>query len=358
MRILIALGGNALLRRGEAPDAAPQLAHIVEAAPALALLAKQHEVVLTHGNGPQVGLLALESANDRGLVRPYPLDALVAETQGLIGYWLQQSIANAGLDRPIVSIVTQTVVDRNDPAFAAPEKFIGAVYNNATARIFERDRGWTMRRDGDGWRRVVASPAPIEIVETPVVRELLSLGTTVICGGGGGAPVVRTATQSGAPLAGTTLSGTTLSGTTLSGTTLSGTTLSGTTLSGIEAVVDKDHVAAMLALHLHADLLVLLTDVPNVIAGYGTVDATPIRATTVEALATQSFPAGSMGPKVEAASRFVSESGHPAAIGALGQLANVINGSEGTRITGLAASSEANLSSPAHHRHNERCRKL
>ena len=303
MRILIALGGNALLRRGESPDAAPQLAHIVEAAPALAVLARQHEVVITHGNGPQVGLLALESANDRGLVRPYPLDALVAETQGLIGYWLQQSVANAGLNRPIVSIVTQTVVDQNDPAFSAPKKFIGAVYDQKTARTFERDRRWTMQRDGDAWRRVVASPAPIEIVETQVVRHLLGLGVTVICGGGGGAPVVRI----------------------------------GATLCGVEAVVDKDHVAAMLALRLSAELLVLLTDVPNVIADYGASNEHPIGTTTVAEIEKQSFAAGSMGPKVEAAARFVRESGQVSVIGALGQLAAIVKGSAGTRIVAVAS---------------------
>lgn len=298
MRVLVALGGNALLRRGEPLDARIQMDHVRRAAPALAAAAADYELVITHGNGPQVGLLALESSDDRTLSRPYPLDALVAETQGLIGYWLQQSIAAAGFSGRIVSLVSQTVVGDDDPAFADPTKFVGATYTETEARALAATRGWHVRADGDAWRRVVASPAPIRLVETSVIEDLLSVGVTVICAGGGGVPVV--ATDHG--------------------------------LSGVEAVVDKDRTAAMLALELRADLLVLLTDVAAVIANYGTPDARPLGAVTAESLADHSFAAGSMGPKVEAACRFARESGRTAAIGALGDLGEVIAGRAGTQV--------------------------
>jgi carbamate kinase len=299
MRVLIALGGNALLRRGEAPDAAIQLDHVRDAAPALATAAADHDLVITHGNGPQVGLLALESGDDRSLSRPYPLDALVAETQGLIGYWLQNSITAAGLTRRIVSLVSQTVVDEDDPAFADPSKFVGATYDEETARALAATHGWVVKPDGPAWRRVVPSPKPVRVIETPIVADLLDLGTTVICAGGGGAAVFD---DHG-------------------------------TWRGVEAVVDKDHVAAMLALDLGAELLVLLTDVPAVVADYGTPKARPLGAVTVDELASQPFAAGSMGPKVEAASRFARESGHTAVIGALDDLDGVLAGTAGTRVS-------------------------
>lgn len=299
MRVLVALGGNALLRRGERADADIQLRHVDRAAPALAEVAREHELVITHGNGPQVGLLALESANDRTLTRPYPLDALVAETQGLIGYWLQQSIRNAGVVRPIVSIISQTVVDAGDPAFGEPTKFVGATYSEVEARDLAGTRGWQVRRDGAAWRRVVASPPPSSVVETPVIEMLLGAGVTVICAGGGGAPVIESDHR----------------------------------LRGVEAVVDKDHVAAMLALDLHADLLVLLTDVAAVMADFGTPSARPLGSVTVAELDDQSFAAGSMGPKVEAACRFARLSGKIACIGALDDLSAVMAGRAGTRIS-------------------------
>ena len=299
MRVLIALGGNALLRRGEAPDAAIQLEHVVDAAAGLADAARQHEVVITHGNGPQVGLLALESSDDRSLARPYPLDALVAETQGLIGYWLQQAIASAGLERRIVSLVSQTVVSADDPAFAEPTKFVGATYTEDEARRLATDRDWTVKPDGPNWRRVVASPMPLRVVETPIVADLLATGTTVIVAGGGGAAVV--AAERG--------------------------------FRGVEAVVDKDHVAAMLAIDLEADLLVLLTDVPNVMAGFGTPEAHPLGEVTVDELSAMDFAAGSMGPKVEACCHFARTTGHEAVIGALDDLGAVLTGAAGTRIS-------------------------
>jgi len=298
VRLLIALGGNALLPRGAVPDAAAQERQVERVAPALASVAEQHHLVICHGNGPQVGLLAVESADDRSLTRPYPFDALVAESQGLIGYWLQRSIATAGLRRPIVSVVTQTVVDADDPSFRAPTKFVGSVYPEADARRLAAERGWSIAPDEGGWRRVVPSPEPVDVVERGVVAELLAHGTTVVCGGGGGVPVVR----------------------------------HGAGLSGVEAVVDKDSVAALLALQLHADLLVMLTDVPNVLADRGTDRERPLGVVPAAELEAMSFPAGSMGPKVAAACRFARVGRGPAVIGALDDLAAILAGEAGTRV--------------------------
>lgn len=305
-RIVIGLGGNALLRRGEKLDASVQLRHIEEAAPGLAKVASERELVLVHGNGPQVGMLAREREDDAALSVTYPLDSLVAETQGLLGYWLQQALSNAGLMRPITTIVTQTVVDPNDPAFAIPTKFIGRVYDEDEARDHAARHGWQVAPDGDKWRRVVASPAPVRVVEAPIVEALLGIGVTVICAGGAGCPVVD----------------------------------EGGRLRGVDAVVDKDHVAALLAVDLHADLLVILTDVPAVIAGYGTPGARPLREVTVDDLAGEYFADGSMGPKVAAACRFVRSTGNVAVIGALDELDDVITGGSGTRIITTNAPSE------------------
>lgn len=300
MRVLVALGGNALLRRGEVPDASIQLVHMRDAAAGLAQAANAHELIITHGNGPQVGLLALESSADATLTRPYPLDALVAETQGLLGYWLQQSIANAGLSGRVVSLVSQTVVAADDPAFSRPTKFVGAIYTEPEANAMADAHGWTVAADGAHWRRVVPSPAPVRIVESSIAADLLERGVTVICAGGGGSAVVET--RDG--------------------------------LRGIEAVVDKDHVAALLALTLRADMLVLLTDVPAVVADYGTPQAKPLGRITVESLSTQQFADGSMGPKVAASCRFATESGGgTAAIGSLDDISAVLAGEAGTQIT-------------------------
>ena len=298
-RIVIGLGGNALLRRGERADASVQLGHIRQAAPGLAAVANSCELVIVHGNGPQVGLLALERETDPALTASYPLDALVAETQGLLGYWLQQAIANAGLQRRIATIVTQTVVDAADPAFEAPTKFIGRTYTRAEAHQRADEHGWTVAADGDDWRRVVPSPLPVRVVESTIVGDLLDLGVTVICAGGAGSAVVEDANG----------------------------------LLGVEAVVDKDHVASLLAVALRADLFVLLTDVPAVISGYGTARARPLGAITVDDLSGESFAAGSMGPKVAAATHFVEQSGHVAAIGSLDDIGAVIAGTAGTRIS-------------------------
>ena len=297
-RIVVGLGGNALLRRGESPDVSVQLGHIRDAAPGLAGVANDSQLVIVHGNGPQVGMLAMEREGDVGLTTTYPLDVLVAETGGFIGYWLQQAIGNAGLRDRITTVITQTVVDAADPAFAAPTKFIGRVYSEQEAHELASARGWTVAADGDKWRRVVASPAPVRVVESSIVEDLLALGVTVICAGGAGSAVVEENGQ----------------------------------LRGVDAVVDKDHVAALLAVALRADLLVLLTDVAAVMVDFGTPAARPIGPTTVAAMESEDFAMGSMGPKVTAACFFAKTSGKTAAIGSLDDMAAVIAGTAGTQI--------------------------
>ncbi|GGN65550.1 carbamate kinase [Actinoplanes lobatus] len=300
MRIVIAIGGNALLQRGQKPDAAIQQENARRAVEALAPLAARHELVITHGNGPQVGMLALESANDPELERPYPLDVLGAQTQGMIGYWLLQGLQNALPGRQVAAIVNQTLVSAADPAFASPTKFVGQVYDEATARRLAAVRGWDVKPDGPHWRRVVPSPAPERIVETRIIRQLLSAGTVVVCAGGGGVPVVRN--EAGR-------------------------------LEGVEAVVDKDLATAVLAESLEADALLLLTDVPAVYCGFGTSQAEVVSRATPAALRREEFPAGSMGPKVEAVCRFVELTGDLAAIGALDEAEQILAGKAGTVVT-------------------------
>jgi carbamate kinase len=304
MRVVVALGGNALLQRDERPDAVIQRRHVRQAATALAPLAADHQLVLCHGNGPQVGLLALESQSDTSLSRPYPLDVLVAQTQGMIGYWLVQELRNAGVPQPAVCVISQTVVDPADPAFGHPSKFIGASYGQDEARALATRLGWTIAADGSHWRRVVASPRPLGLVEIETVRSLADAGVLVICAGGGGAPVIRS--PAGELTAGE--------------------------LTGVEAVVDKDLTAAELAITLNADRLLVLTDVPAVIRDYGRPGAQPIAAIDAGALSAMTFPAGSMGPKVEACLRFVRASGQPAAIGALTDAVGILAGLAGTTI--------------------------
>jgi carbamate kinase len=300
VRVVAALGGNALLERDERADAEVQLRNVAAAVPALAALARAHELVITHGNGPQVGLLALESAADPSLSVPYPLDTLGAETQGMIGYWLVRSLGGALPQREIVAVLTQTLVDADDPAFAAPTKFVGAVYERDEAYRLAAERGWEVRPDGRYWRRVVASPDPLEIVELPAIRRLVDDGVLVVAAGGGGVPVVRDGHGG---------------------------------LRGVEAVVDKDLAAARLAVALHADMLLLLTDVPAVYEHFGSLDARPITWATPDTLRGMSFPAGSMGPKIEAVCRFVTATGGRAAIGALADAAALVSGAAGTLIT-------------------------
>ena len=295
-RIVVALGGNALLRRGERAEAETQRRNALDAAASLARVAAAHELVITHGNGPQVGLLALEGEAYHE-VRPYPLDVLGAESQGMIGYVLAQAIANA-LGRPVATVLTQVVVSADDPAFASPAKPIGPVYEERVARALATEHGWTVAPDGPSFRRVVPSPRPREIVELEVVERLLDADTIVVCAGGGGIPVVR----------------------------------EGAALRGVEAVIDKDLTAALLAESIGADRLVILTDVPYVERGWGTERAAPIEVAGPAELTALVFADGTMGPKVEAACGFVQRTGRPAAIGALADLADVVEGTTGTRI--------------------------
>lgn len=301
MRVLVALGGNALLQRGQPPDANTQQANVLIAAAAIAEIAREHDVVVTHGNGPQVGMLALESAADPALSRPYPLDILGAQTQGMIGYLLGQALQNALPGRQVATLVTQTLVSVADPEFADPAKFVGPVYTETEGARLAAERGWVVRQDGTSWRRVVPSPRPQRVVETRLIRTLTESGAIVVCAGGGGVPTVRDEHTG--------------------------------LLRGVEAVVDKDLTAALLAEALEVDALLLLTDVPAVMTGFGTPEQAPIRDITPARLRSAPFPAGSMGPKVDAACRFVELTGDLAAIGALDAPAAMLRGEVGTIIT-------------------------
>lgn len=300
MRIVAALGGNALLERGQKADASTQIENVKVAVASLGLLADEHDLVLTHGNGPQVGLLALQSASDESLSEPYPFDVLGAMTQGMIGYWMLQALQNRLPDRPVAAIINQTLVLAGDPAFQNPTKFVGAVYTEDEAKKFEAERGWVMREDGKYWRRVVASPQPQRIVETRVIRTLVDSGAVVVCSGGGGIPVIRDETGNRV---------------------------------GVEAVIDKDLTGAVLAESLDADLFMVLTDVPAVLENYGTPEEAEIRYASPAMMREKGFAAGSMGPKVEAACRFVELTGNVAAIGRLEDSQKIINGEAGTIIT-------------------------
>ncbi|CNE86734.1 carbamate kinase [Mycobacterium tuberculosis] len=296
MRIVAALGGNALLRRGEPPDAAVQVARVREAVGGLAALADGNELIVTHGNGPQVGLLAVESAADPALSAPYPLDVLGAETQGMIGYWLARELRRALPGREIAALLTETVIDPRDPAFDAPTKFVGAAYSASEADGMRAEHGWTMHQDGAAWRRVVPSPEPRDIVELPTIMRLTDEGCLVIAVGGGGVPT-------------------------------------GGDHRGIEAVVDKDLAAALLATRLKADTLLLLTDVPAIAHDHGTAHARPIRRITPGLLRRLPLPPGSMGPKAEAACRFAEHRhGAVAVVGALTDAPALLSGAAGTRV--------------------------
>jgi len=297
MLVVIALGGNALLRRDQAPEDAAQQENVRIAAAAVAEVAREHKVVVTHGNGPQIGLLALQSAAYRP-VRPYPLDVMGAETEGMIGYVLERELANALPGRATATLLTQVEVDPRDPAFAAPTKPIGPVYESEEAERIGRAEGWTMGRDGRGLRRLVASPTPRAIRELAAIRLLVREGVIVICAGGGGIPVA--ADPDGR-------------------------------LAGVEAVIDKDHVAALLAAKLGADRLLLLTDVAAVYADWPEPARRAIRAAAPGDLRRLDLPAGSMAPKVTAACAF-AERGGQAAIGALGDAAAILRGAAGTTV--------------------------
>jgi carbamate kinase len=298
MLVVAALGGNALLLRGQPADAGTQRANVATAVRALAELARDHDVVVTHGNGPQVGLLALQGEAYHA-VEPYPLDVLGAESEGMIGYLLDQELVNGLGGREVATLLTQVIVDAGDPAFARPEKFIGPVYERPHAERLAAERGWTVAPDGDFWRRVVPSPEPRSIVELHTIRLLVNAGVLVVCAGGGGIPVV--VDRDGL-------------------------------LRGVEAVVDKDRAAALLAAGLGADALLMLTDVSAVQLGYGTAGARALHDVDVAELRANSFAAGSMGPKVEAACRFAEETGGLAGIGSLADAAAILRGERGTRV--------------------------
>ena len=295
MRIVVALGGNALSKRGETLTAAGQRKSIRTAARSLArLLEAGHEVVITHGNGPQVGYLALQG----GL---FPLDVLGAETDGMIGYVLQQELDNAyAPDAKYASLLTQIEVDPNDPAFQAPTKFIGPIYSEQDAAKLSAERGWTIGQDGAHFRRTVPSPRPKRILELDVIELLLAQNVIVICAGGGGIPVVQKADG---------------------------------TMIGVEAVIDKDHASGLLARALKADAFLMLTDVEGVFQDWGTADQKVIRHATPDALSHTDFPAGSMGPKVDAACDFARAGGGFAAIGRLDDCCALVAGTTGTRIS-------------------------
>jgi len=294
MLVVAALGGNALLRRGEEMSAAAQDADVARAAVHLAEIVRAgHDLVVTHGNGPQIGMLAMQAD-------PWPLDVLGAQTDGMIGYVIERALENA-LDhkRIVVTLLTQVVVDADDPAFAAPTKFIGPVWTQAEAEAQARAHGWNIAQDGAFWRRVVPSPLPQDIPDLKAVRLLLDDRAVVICGGGGGIPVVRRP--------------------------------DGTHL-GVEAVVDKDRASALLAARLGAQAFLLLTDVDAVYDGFGTPGARRLDTLTQAEAATLDLPAGSMGPKVEAATQYLRQGGGLAAIGRLEDAVKLLDGRAGTRI--------------------------
>lgn len=305
MRIVVALGGNALLRRGEPLEASIQREHVAAAARSLSAIAREHQVVLTHGNGPQVGLLALQS-EAFAAVHPYPLDVLGAESEGMIGYLLEQAIQNEMPDREVVTVLTEVIVDAEDRAFASPSKPVGPVYTEAAARALAAERGWKVARDGSGFRRVVASPEPREIVQVDTIRHLVERGVMVICSGGGGIPTILEAKTG--------------------------------RRAGVEGVIDKDLSAALLAIELEADFLMLLTDVECVQSGWGTAEARPIRRATPRQLEAMSFATGSMAPKIEAVCRFVDATGKDAAIGSLDSAPEILAGQAGTLVSLRTAS--------------------
>ena len=298
MLVVMALGGNAILQRGQPLEAHIQRENIRTAAKSIAEVAKDHQVVLTHGNGPQVGLLALMNEAYEAVAN-YPLDVLGAQTQGMIGFMFEQELRNFMPGRKVCTVSTQTIVDPNDPAFESPDKFVGPVYTYEEAQVIqEANPCWTLKQDGNYYRRVVPSPQPMEILELPSLRHIVSSGDiTVICGGGGGIPVRRDADNM---------------------------------LHGVEAVVDKDRASRTLAEGLEADALVLLTDVPAVETNFGQPDSKKIKECSPDEFEQFPFAAGSMGPKVESVCHFVRSGGKFGAIGSLDKAAEILLGRSGT----------------------------
>lgn len=309
MRIVVALGGNALMRRGQPMTASVQRENVRLACRALAPVAEEHQLVISHGNGPQVGLLALQAAAYQD-VDPYPLDIIGAQTEGMIGYLIEQEMGNLlPFERELASLLTMTEVDPDDPAFQEPSKFVGPVYSPDEAERLAAEKGWTVKPDGGGggqdggeqqWRRVVPSPKPRRIFQTRPIGRLLHHGAVVICTGGGGIPTLyRPGTRE---------------------------------LVGVEAVIDKDLASAVLARELQADLFVMATDADAVYVDWGTPRQRAVASACPQALDKYEFAAGSMGPKVEAATNFVRHSGNRAAIGALDQLDALLAGTSGTTV--------------------------
>ena len=301
MRVVVALGGNALLKRGEPMTAEVQRGNVKVAAQALAPVAEKHQLILSHGNGPQVGLLALQGAAYEE-VDTYPLDVLGAQTEGMIGYMIEQELGNLlPFEVPFATILTMVEVDPEDTAFKDPTKFVGPVYSEIEAMELAADKGWTVKPDGQYWRRVVPSPLPKRIFEIRPIKWLLEKGTIVICAGGGGIPTMYRKDAD-------------------------------RVLTGVEAVIDKDRATELLARELEADLYIMATDVDGVYVDWGTPDARKISKATPDEMETYQFAAGSMGPKVEAACTFVRETGKRAAIGSLADIEAIVAGEAGTNL--------------------------
>ena len=301
MRVVVALGGNALLKRGEPMTAEVQRGNVKTAAPALAAVAHKHQLVLSHGNGPQVGLLALQAAAYTE-VEAYPLDVLGAQTEGMIGYVLEQELGNLlPVEVPFATILTMVEVDPKDPAFADPTKFVGPVYTKSQADQLAGEKGWVFKPDGDRWRRVVPSPEPRRIFEIRPIRWLLDKDVVVICAGGGGVPTMFLPDAE-------------------------------RTLVGVEAVIDKDFASELLAREVGADLYVMATDVDGVYTAWGTPQQRRLGRVTPSELRELPFAAGSMGPKVGAAVRFVEATGKRAAIGGLAEIEAIVDGDAGTQV--------------------------
>jgi carbamate kinase len=301
MRIVIALGGNALLRRSDPMTIEVQRRNVAIAAEAIAPLAAEHSIVVVHGNGPQVGLLSLQAESYQG-AEPYPLDVLDAGTQGMIGYLIQQELRSLlPPETQVATLLTMIVVDPGDPAFASPTKFVGPVYPKETADALAAEKGWAFRPDGATWRRVVPSPEPRRILEIEPITWLLERGAVVICAGGGGIPTMVPSSGPGA-------------------------------LVGVEAVIDKDLAGELLAEDVGADLFLMATDVDGVYLGWGTPEQRRLDRVTPADLAGRQFAAGSMGPKVEAAARFAWKTGGRAAIGSLADIAEIVAGNAGTNV--------------------------
>jgi|1186.fasta_scaffold28806_2 carbamate kinase len=301
MRIVIALGGNALLRRDDPMTTEVQRRNIAIAAEAIAPLAAEHSIVVVHGNGPQVGLLSLQAESYTG-AEPYPLDVLDAGTQGMIGYLIQQELRSLlPPEQQVATLLTMIVVDPDDPAFASPTKFVGPVYAREAADALAADKGWAFRQDGAASRRVVPSPEPCRILEITPIAWLLERGAVVICAGGGGIPTMYPSSGRGS-------------------------------LVGVEAVIDKDLTSELLARDVNADLFLMATDVDGVYLDWGRPEQRRLDQVTPEELAGYEFAAGSMGPKVKAATRFTTKTGRRAAIGSLADIAGIVAGKAGTNV--------------------------